>query len=758
MTRRQSKIAIVGSGLSSALLARELSNVAEVTVFERGASAPLPPPQLVCTGHPLGLFPSFAYGLGGTTNYWHGGLVRMSEDEVGAAWPAGMSQILEERAADVMTRLYGKDAAQWWMDLTNKTERCNPFVDVLVKPRVPFNAARSRFFDQVNLKLRHEVRSIRETSNGVVVQCLESNQIRDHAFDAVVLAAGGINSPLILKRSGLGGPAVCQNLTDHPMGFVAKLTKNGADHRFADLTRKSNELHPYEPMLKVKDVETGLWTSFYLRPTSTASIHSDPYADSFAALSLTNVGKKYLKALSQFGDADFRAQAFAHTFGRTISGNHAYVLAVAEQEAGGQGWLNEGRDGEVQIHWEVSDRVVSSIERSLVRLADWAGGTLTMPDNNLKTRLWSAAHHSGGCRIAEDHNLGAVDATLRVHGTNSIYVCDASVIPSSGASNSGLTIGCLALHLAKQLSSNHSVMSFRTTTTGAEVLLSGAGSNVGNMLTPAIAHAGVSYERLSLRDNAEVYELPTRAKILVHLANDRSSMDGNLALQQKTAAFLSAAEVNQVIIPMSFATLQNSGERAGDPQANNFGFDTVFLDSYISGKLAVERFWTNWQAEDSRRRIAFIYIPTILGPNSAWTRNIASYRPGTPLWAPALQRFFSVTEKRLAQVLVEMCQTELQLGVSRRLIFDRSGTLAEAIFWDRGSEDVREVRCPKIIWRAVELSRYAHVNTLMAITMRVMNKILGLTARQSIVPVDPLYYAVFNAQVRAAETIEGAAC
>jgi hypothetical protein len=75
------KIAVIGSGLAGALLSQELPGFADVTVFERGPAAPVRPPRPVVTRRPLGLFPSFAYGLGGTTGYWDGGPISMSPAE-----------------------------------------------------------------------------------------------------------------------------------------------------------------------------------------------------------------------------------------------------------------------------------------------------------------------------------------------------------------------------------------------------------------------------------------------------------------------------------------------------------------------------------------------------------------------------------------------------------------------------------------------------------------------------------------------------
>lgn len=80
-------IAIVGAGLAGGLLAEELGKWARVTVFERGGSEPTRPDHPIIERHPLGLYPSYGYGLGGTTNIWHGGLLAMRPEEYGGIGP-----------------------------------------------------------------------------------------------------------------------------------------------------------------------------------------------------------------------------------------------------------------------------------------------------------------------------------------------------------------------------------------------------------------------------------------------------------------------------------------------------------------------------------------------------------------------------------------------------------------------------------------------------------------------------------------------
>jgi choline dehydrogenase-like flavoprotein len=57
----------------------------------------------------------------------------------------------------------------------------------------------------------------------------------------------------------------------------------------------------------------------------------------------------------------------------------------------------------------------------------------------------------GTTRMATDPKHGVVDADLRVHGVDNLYVASSSVFPTVGYSNPTLTIVALALRLADHL-------------------------------------------------------------------------------------------------------------------------------------------------------------------------------------------------------------------------------------------------------------------------------------------------------------------
>jgi hypothetical protein len=760
-TQPKARIAIVGSGLSSALLAKRLGEVADVTVFERGTTSPQIPIHREI-GRPLGLSPSYGFGLGGTTNYWSGGLLRLRSAEIGYSWPDEMVEALQHWEKDAITLLYGAEIADAFARDIPAIVEGSTFIDHILRPSDPFRASRSGYFNDVHLKLRHEVVSIREDDAKAIVSYRVGNKIGEDQFDAVVLAAGAFGSPLILSRSGLGGRSVGHNVTDHPMGYVAKFSASGPN-RFNELmiTRDLQGLgtppnthhgsFKYQPMLKVKDAETGLWTSIYLHPTATSGIHSDPYSETFGAAVKPSQLRRYRNSIAKLRSAEFRSQALSFMLNRTNHGQHAYVLVIAEQEQLGQGRIFE-KEGVVHLDWSISEAVAGSIKRSIAVAAEWAGATaITYADGDIRNRLWSGAHHSGSCRISYDPSAGVVDANLRVHGTRAVYVCDGSVLPSTGATNSALAISCLALRLADYFSPAGRVSPTSPKSQQIDILVTGAGGNVGSIVVPALKRSRYSYDTASLRGERA---LPTtKARTLIHLANDYSSLDVNREIQQRAMAFANSALVECVVVPMSFATLQLPGPRAGDPDAFNFGFDVRLNDPYIDGKLEVERVWCDWQSRHPDRAVVFLYVPTICGHRNFWSPQIASSSPEKPMWVPSIRHFFSVTEENLATAMLELASSARD-GVQRRVIFDRSDSLAKTVEWERGTQDVREFPFPLFLAGAC---RVRPLRTSIAFAQKAMNKALDLTFGQQIMRTPQPYIALFREQVRAAGHIHNAA-
>ena len=63
----------------------------------------------------------------------------------------------------------------------------------------------------------------------------------------------------------------------------------------------------------------------------------------------------------------------------------------------------------------------------------------------------SSAHPQGGNPMSDDQSVGVVDTNFKVHGYDNLYVCDASVFPTSVRVNPQLTIMAMATYAAQRI-------------------------------------------------------------------------------------------------------------------------------------------------------------------------------------------------------------------------------------------------------------------------------------------------------------------
>ena len=122
--------------------------------------------------------------------------------------------------------------------------------------------------------------------------------------------------------------------------------------------------------------------------------------------------------------------------------------------------LSEKKDAvfglpEVKIDWQLSDldqrtyEVTASLfKASVAKLggeawaADWA---------EVKGQMTVNGHHIGTTRMSSGPEDGVVDANLKVHGIDNLYVAGASVFRTPGISNPTFTIIALSMRLADHL-------------------------------------------------------------------------------------------------------------------------------------------------------------------------------------------------------------------------------------------------------------------------------------------------------------------
>ncbi|HLK44686.1 MAG TPA: GMC family oxidoreductase N-terminal domain-containing protein, partial [Acidimicrobiales bacterium] len=229
--------------------------------------------------------------------------------------------------------------------------------------------------------------------------------------DAVVVAAGALNTPQLLLRSGLGG-AVGKHLGLHPVRIVTGLFDEPQDAHLAYPITTHCMDHQHD--------EDG---GFVIE----ASTIQDPIG--FATALEDDNGPMWGEPLV---DA---VRKYRHWNG---------VLAMVNDENN----ATVGADDNFSVAF--NDRERKRLDDSLAfsREVLLAAGA--------KQVLWSgiaSTHVQGSCRMGDDPEVSVVDRNAETHEVKRLYVGDGSLVPRTLSVNPSLTIMALATRLADHLES-----------------------------------------------------------------------------------------------------------------------------------------------------------------------------------------------------------------------------------------------------------------------------------------------------------------
>ncbi len=257
--------------------------------------------------------------------------------------------------------------------------------------------------------------------------------------DRVVLAAGAVHTPALLRRSGLdrGLPQLGRNVSLQPQMSVSALFPEPVDVTAWRGIPQSAYCEAFDE----NSAEHGLG-GFRLEGISGG---------------LAQVGS----GLAGFG--------FDHK-ARMAKARHLALalLLVPDRPSGEMGWEWRGERGfRARIDYRMQEEWKARLRRGMrhaaelyfaagarevafgsdafppLRGADELDRVLGFPIRTGVTRFVSA-HVQGTCRMSGDPRTGVVDAEHRLHGVPGIYVVDASVMPTSASTHTMIPVMTLA--------------------------------------------------------------------------------------------------------------------------------------------------------------------------------------------------------------------------------------------------------------------------------------------------------------------------
>jgi len=454
-------LVIVGAGLGGCILADFSAEDFDIILVELPDDKCLVD-QIHDIGHPANLNPYIGSGLGGSTKYWHNGLIEIEDQIFFDKWPFHKSELLYYYKL-AFEKLAGFDSNNSQNIFNSLRELLNKECSIpknLLGQGLFYSSKRNNVWKLCNLNnrvnvVRAEVIGFSVNKNSTIRSLIlrDNAGTRELGGDFFVLAAGGIGTPLLLQE--LAKVIAIPSLSiagayyeDHPTAFVADLTVKSNFYKFWNF-KNGGTMGSFRVPIVYR--QNDLMVSFQLRPayylrardhfvSNLSSIRNNP-ANIINYLRLLINWSDFLEIIS------FRA-------GINIPTKRFSLLMVAEQPASAK--ISIQRDpigGHIIRNWAVSEEYLQKLEMSIYGLLDSLGNQVSHYSIYPEWRkyLTSSAHHSGTARMAKNIEEGVCNKNAEVLGIKNLYVCDGSLIPSSGSTNTGLTIAALAIRLADWL-------------------------------------------------------------------------------------------------------------------------------------------------------------------------------------------------------------------------------------------------------------------------------------------------------------------
>jgi choline dehydrogenase-like flavoprotein len=434
------KVIVIGAGLSGLTLANQLlkNNVCNIVVLEKGLKkTPFNDESFYKINKPNLNF-TRAKGEGGTSNYWHSGLIRMPKE---SSWTESM--LYESGWYDKAIELTG---CRFFNNL-NKNNKDYEF-DYIYYPFKRFRAAPDKGleikFDVKNIKINPKINSIEFSSQDIDLSL---------DYDFLILAAGGIGTPLILKNQNNShnfNQEICgKNLTDHTSSNPMRVKlKNFSLINFSYLTTSGILRKGY----KYKDPVSGLNHIIYVRPAMSMKLSGHTQSLKRLMIGFWGEKNKIKTLLKLLSSIDILLEVIANKIPAPIFTKYLSVSVVSEQQEVNSNFIDLNNDS-VEINWTFNNEERASVISACYWFLKNSG--FQIKDFNISTKenieYTSSCHHSGTARFGSEASTSLVDKNLKFHEYNNIYICDGSVLPNTSYANTGLTIIALSLRLANHI-------------------------------------------------------------------------------------------------------------------------------------------------------------------------------------------------------------------------------------------------------------------------------------------------------------------
>ncbi|ELA9730293.1 hypothetical protein QSC59_002272 [Vibrio alginolyticus] len=439
-------VIILGAGLAGTILANRLSKIYKVYLIDI-KSKDLSYPDFNKESSNLAAVPTFSYGLGGTSNLWHNGLIDINPDHVDNDEFSKLLKWINKYEDDAFSILTNRTMNL--SDLSHLNETIFTNMDRIIYPKTNYTHnlhERITFIGNVS-----DVDFKVENDKVTQINFLSSEDRIQLSFDYLIISCGGLNSSqyvdLIRNKQRYGGG----NFNDHPMGFVGKIrVKKQYKDVFNEIAIQSHEKFEVRRCFVLKDKHNKLKGAIYLRNAATKT-HSLKVAKHKSKLgSSAGVLSQFKAALNTLTfHPDIILEIVKHIFGYSPRTRTFSMMFVGEQKHRPSKILSQSNSkAGMKLDWVVTELELDSYNEMISSfLKEYSEYIESFSFEKItKKDLWSAAHYSGSNSVGE-----VVDNRLAIKGFSNVHVCDGSVISGHSYANTGLVIAKLCCYLTDEV-------------------------------------------------------------------------------------------------------------------------------------------------------------------------------------------------------------------------------------------------------------------------------------------------------------------
>ncbi|HIF9086804.1 TPA: GMC oxidoreductase [Photobacterium damselae] len=437
-------ILIIGAGLSGTVIANRLSKYNNITLVDiKNKNKTIP--SLSKKTSNLASVPTFCYGLGGTANLWHNGLIHLNENDID-----------DNNYANFLKKISKYRSAAFEILTNNKvpyneynSEKQSSFheIDRIFYPKEKYNFTLNENIEFIGDVCGYDVTKKDGKIEQVSLKIIDGNEIIKK-IDTVILCAGGLNSPFLFNEFVSDDNKTDLKFIDHPMGFIGKIKiKKKYKKQFSLIASQNYNYGHFKSCFRLRDDESDRISCIYLRNAFTSKHNPEISVFKSKLGSSASLKDKIKVAFNmKMLHPDIILEVIKYFTGKDINTRTYSLMFVGDQKER----INKiSKDGDkLFIDWSVSKKDIevykNQINNFILNYQEYI--ECASIDNDFHNRLWSAAHYSSSINIGSH-----VNSKLQSHSVSNLYVCDGSIFNEHTYVNTGLSIVEAALYLTEEV-------------------------------------------------------------------------------------------------------------------------------------------------------------------------------------------------------------------------------------------------------------------------------------------------------------------